>query len=106
MGWKNLIFNPEWIITRYSNAAKSIEKFIKKAEPEIKKGTLLGYFYIAIALILLAIFALISTGFIIFVGGFFPDRFQWLVSGLATVPFIAVIYFIIRLLTKENDGPK
>lgn len=94
----NPIANPEKTIEGFSKGAKGIEYWAKKASHEIVTGSILGYFYITITLILLSIFAVLSVGFIIWVGHFFPEQHQWLVSIIAALPLVAVVYFFSRSL--------
>jgi len=96
-----LINNPEEKVTAFAKASQQIEVFAKKASREIQKGTLLGYFYIAITLILLSLLAILAAGFIILIGHFFPKEYQWIVFILAAIPMIAVIYFFIKSVKSD-----
>lgn len=94
----NSIVTPERTINKFSKSAQKIEYWAKKTSKEIEKGTFLGFFYITITLILLAIFTILSTGLIIVVGSFFPKQYQWLVLIIASLPLIAVVYVFIKSL--------
>ncbi len=95
-GTKGSKNRPTRSIAEFSEAAKNIEEWAKKASEEITKGSLLGYFYITITLILVSIFAILSVAFIIWVGLFFPPEYRWIVTIISSLPVIAVIYFFIK----------
>lgn len=81
-----------------SKVAKNIEPFAKKASREIKKGSYLGYFYISITLILVAIFTIMAIGIIIGISLLFPEDYKWLGYVVSIVPLLALLVFAWKSL--------
>ncbi|MDP3733789.1 MAG: hypothetical protein Q8R37_01040 [Nanoarchaeota archaeon] len=101
-----ILKNPKKAIKNFSGAAKEIEKYVKKTTKEIEKGSLLGYFYTTITIVLLGLFGILAVGFILLISSFFPEYMKWAGAVLGSLPVLAIIYFVIKLIDKANKKEK
>jgi len=100
---ENKIDNSTQSIKEISKSLRGIEPFAKKASKEIKKGSFLGYFYIASTLILVPLVVIITIGFIIGISRLFPSEYKWIGYVVSLVPLIALFILVRKSLQLTSD---